>query len=97
MSQSEKERKILMVMRQVLGSIIREITPEPGMRHPLSEKTIGDVRACLGLITARERELADAAGAVGVERPYFSDQEPSAKVVPMRNIGRRGKNEPDKA
>ena len=87
MSEHDKEREILMAMRKVLGSVIREITPEPGMRHPLSEQTIQDVRMCLGLITARERELAESAG-VAQERPYFTDQPPKAKVVPMSGLRR---------
>jgi len=94
MSENNKEREILMVMRKVISSVIREITPEAGMRHPLSEKTIQDVRMCLGLITARERELAEEAG-VQMERPYYIDEQPKAKVVSMQRIGRP--NEEDKA
>ena len=95
MTESNKEREILMVMRKVLGGVIRELTPEPGMRHPLSDKTIEDVRMCLGLITARERELADEAG-VAQERPYFVDEAPKAKVVPMSGIGRSQRSDDDK-
>jgi len=92
MSENNKEREILMVMRKVISSVIREITPEAGMRHPLSEKTIQDVRMCLGLITARERELAEEAG-VQMERPYYIDEQPKAKVVSMQSIGRPNKEE----
>ena len=91
MSDENKERQILMVMRKVLGSVIREITPEPGMRHPLSDKTVQDVRMCLGLITARERELADEAGEVS-ERPYYVDDPNQPKVVSVESIGRPDKN-----
>ena len=87
MSEESKEREILLVMRKVLSSVIREITPEPGMRHPLSDNTIKDVRMCLGLIAARERELADAAGEQQ-ERPYFTDQKRSVEVVPISSIGK---------
>ncbi len=82
-----KEREILMVMRKVLTSVIRDITPAPGQPAPLSEQTTEDVRMCLKLITVRERELADAAGAVA-EKPYFVDEPPEAKVVPMNKIGK---------
>ena len=92
MDESDKEREILMVMRKVLGSVIKDITPAPGTRHPLSDKTIVDVRMCLGLITARERELADNAG-IAQERPFFTDEPQSAKVIPMTNIGRSKKPE----
>ncbi|MCB1761233.1 MAG: segregation and condensation protein A [Gammaproteobacteria bacterium] len=90
MDESQKEREILKVMRKVLSSVIREITPPPGARHPLSQGTIEDVRNCLGLISARERELADAAG-IAAERPHFSDEPPAAKVIPMTQIGKTRK------
>jgi hypothetical protein len=60
------------------------------MKHPLSPDTIEDVRQCLALISAREKELADAAGRGG-ERPYYADEPQSARVVPLSGIGRRGK------
>ncbi|MCU7914979.1 MAG: segregation and condensation protein A [Candidatus Thiodiazotropha sp. (ex Gloverina cf. vestifex)] len=86
---SNKEREIMMVMRKVLTSIVREVTPEhKSLRHPLSEQTIQDIRQCLGLITAREKELADDAGRTVEERPYFVDEPPKSKVVPISNIGK---------
>ncbi|MES9846669.1 MAG: segregation and condensation protein A [Candidatus Sedimenticola sp. PURPLELP] len=94
MSDNSKERDVMMVMRKVLASIIKDTTPPPGTRHPLSEKTIQDVRMCLGLISARERELADEAGAV-VEKPYFVDEQPSSNVVSISNIGRTDKESSD--
>ena len=74
-----------MVMRKVLASVIKDITPAPGMKHPLSDRTIQDVRACLGLISARERELADEQGAI-VEQPHFTDAPRQAEVVPISKI-----------
>ena len=85
----ETERKILMVMRKVLGSVVRDTTPSPGMRHVLSERTIEEVRLAFELISARERELADAAG-VARERPYFTDEEPAARTVPLDQLRRPG-------
>jgi hypothetical protein len=94
-SSDSKEQKILMVMRKVLSSVIKDTTPPAGMRHPLSDKTIEDVRQCLGLIAAREKELADAEGRGG-ERPYYVDEPPQSKVVPMSKIGKpRGGVEKD--
>ncbi len=84
---SSKERQILQVMRKVLASVIKEITPEPGMRHPLSEGTIDDVRNCLRLIAARERELAEQAG-VEAERPFYADEPQKAQTVPFPKIDR---------
>ena len=84
-----KEREIMMVMRKVLTSIVREVTPEhKSLRHPLSDQTIQDIRNCLGLITAREKELADESGRTAQERPYFVDEPPKSKVVPISAIGK---------
>jgi hypothetical protein len=89
MSDLSKEQQILIAMRKTLSSVIKDVTPPPGMRHPLSEKTIGDVRACLTLISAREKELADVEGRGG-DRPYYADEPPSAQVVPIAGIRRSG-------
>ncbi|MEJ1296528.1 MAG: segregation and condensation protein A [Candidatus Sedimenticola sp. (ex Thyasira tokunagai)] len=86
MSESTKEREILMVMRKVLASIVKDTTPPPGTRHPLSDSTIQDVRACFGLIASREKELAESAGVVE-ERPYYIDEKPKAAVVSIDSIG----------
>ena len=87
--ESSKERDILMVMRKVLASIIKDTTPaHKGLKHPLSDSTIEDIRGCLGLISARERELADAAGA-RMEKPYFADEKPPAEVVSIGKLRSR--------
>ena len=83
-----------MVMRKVLASIIKDTTPPPGTRHPLTDKTIQDVRMCLGLISAREKELAEAAGAIQ-ERPYFVDEAPPSNVVSLDNLTKGSKKEED--
>lgn len=87
MSSQSKEQQILVVMRKVLASVIKDTTPPPGARHTLSDATIQDIRNCLGLISARERELADEQG-LAQERPYYPDEKPSASVVPMSRIGK---------
>lgn len=90
---SQKEREILVVMRKVLAQIIKDTTPPSrAMKHPLSEQTIQDVRQCLGLISARERELADAVG-LAQERPYYADEPPTATVVPMPRVGKKRPND----
>ena len=92
---SQKERDILVVMRKVLAQIIKDTTPPSrAMKHPLSEQTIQDVRHCLGLISARERELADAAGVVP-ERPFYADEKPAATVVPMPRVGKKAPGDAD--
>ncbi len=92
MNDLSKEQQILIAMRQTLTGVIRDVTPPPGMRHPLSERTIEDLRQCLALIAAREKELADLDGRGG-ERPYYADEPPSAQVVPIAKIGKRVKED----
>jgi hypothetical protein len=82
-----KEHRILVVMRKVLSSIIKEITPPPGMQHPLSARTVEDVRQCLALISAREQELEQEAGIERSERPRFADEPETSKVIPLNAMG----------
>ncbi|WP_462320728.1 segregation and condensation protein A [Halochromatium sp.] len=91
MSELSKEQQILVAMRKTLAAVVKDVTPPPGMKHPLSESTIGDVRACLSLIAAREKELADSEGRGG-DRPYYADQPQSAQVVPIAGIRRGDKS-----
>jgi hypothetical protein len=91
MTELTKEQEVLIVMRKVLASIVKDTTPPPGMKHPLTDQTIQDVRACLGLIAARERELANEQGRV-VEKPYYTDEPRQAKVVPISKIKKPDKD-----
>jgi len=89
MNELKTERDIMMVMRKVLTQIIKDTTPpDKAMRHPLSAQTIEDIRQCLGLISARERDLANKAG-IPEERPHYVDDKSAAEVVPISSIGRR--------
>ena len=88
MNDLTQEQQILIAMRKTLSAIIKDVTPPPGMRHPLSEPTIEDVRQCLTLIAAREKELADAQGRGG-ERPYYADETQAAQVVPIGGLSRK--------
>ncbi|MFA5530376.1 MAG: hypothetical protein WDA11_06895 [Thiohalomonadaceae bacterium] len=89
-----REERILRVMKQVLASVARDTATQPGMRHPLSEQTIDDMRLCLVLISERERELANAAGRSDQARPHFTDERrPQGDVVvPITSIGRMNKD-----
>jgi hypothetical protein len=78
-----KEQRILRVLRKVLANIVKDTTPQPGMLHPLSESTRHDIRDLFGLIAEREAELADEAGRNRNEKPYYTDEPPSAKVVSL--------------
>ena len=91
--ESRKEREILMVMRRVLAQIVKDTTPEfKTMKHPLSPDTIEDIKQCFSLIAARERELADAAGAAQ-ERPYYAYEPAVAEVVPLHKVGKVKKDD----
>ncbi|MEN8216049.1 MAG: segregation and condensation protein A [Pseudomonadota bacterium] len=79
-----KEQQIMVTMRKVLTSIIKEITPEKRGDYPLSAQTVEDIRMCLALITAREQELAEEQGITNLARPHYAD-EPS-KTVPLHPI-----------
>ncbi len=84
-----KERDILMVMRKVLTSVIRDVTPAPGRPSPLSARTSEDVRDCLKLIALRERELADAEGETAA-KPYYADQRAE---IPVASIAKSSSGE----
>ena len=74
------EHRILKAVKSVLISVIKDTTTQPGLKHPLSDQTKEDIRQCLDLITAREKELNEEAGIENNDRPYFTD-EPRDKVV----------------
>lgn len=86
---ANKEQRILLVMRKLLGSIVRETTPNPGMKHVLSEHTREDIRMCFGLISARERELAEGAGINLEMRPRYTDQPSTSSVVSMDTLKKK--------
>ncbi len=79
-----KEQRILVVMRKLLAQIVKDTTPGPGMRHPLNEQTIKDIRDCFGLISARERELSEQAGSVNKDRPRYIDEPKTSTVVEFK-------------
>lgn len=76
-----KEERILRAMKLTLAGVIRDTATPQGMRHPLSDATIEDLRQCLALISARERELAEAAGRAQAARPRYADEPPKESVV----------------
>lgn len=68
------ESRILRAVKRTLARVIKDTATPHGMRHPLSDGTIEDLRQCLALISARERELAGEAGQSMPERPRFGDE-----------------------
>ena len=85
-----KEQQILRAMRKTLASVVKDAAPRDGEPSPLSEHTVENIRACFGLIAAREAELAEALGLSRNERPFYSDEEQSAKPLQFTNPS--GKN-----
>ena len=82
-------------MRKVLASIVKDATPQPGMLHPLSDRTIQDIRECFGLISAREAELAEDLGLSRNEKPYYTDQPQKSNVVKLHKSVESKKPEED--
>jgi hypothetical protein len=80
-SSQSVEQRILIVMRKVLATVVKEVTPPPGMRHPLSEQTIDDIKNCFSLIAARERELQSEIGQVSTNKPVYPGQTSTAQIV----------------
>ena len=87
---SDKEEKILRMLKRVLTDIAKDTSTPPGMKHPLSADTIQSIRDCLGLISARERELAEAAGRPSRSRPEFVDEPKKTQVVTLHRKKKPG-------
>jgi len=82
------ELRIMRMMRRTLTDVAKETYTPPGLRHPLSEETINNIRECLSLISARERELD---GVSGEERPHFIDEKLESVVVQLDASGLKKK------
>lgn len=81
---STKEERILRAVKLTLIGVIRDTVTPAHLQHPLSDTTIEDLRQCLALISARERELAEAADQTWRERPRYVDEPESPKQAVVR-------------
>lgn len=90
-----KEQRILRVLRKVLGNIVKDATPAPGMPHPLKESTVLDIRDLFGLISEREAELADLSKPDRNEKPVFSDAPKKSNVIKMPQSGKKTESADD--
>jgi hypothetical protein len=89
-----KEEEILRMLKKVLTDVAKDTYVRPGLKHPLSDNTIMGIRDCLALITAREKELAEAAGRPHTLRPRFTDEPQTTVVVPLSTLqGRKPDND----
>ena len=87
-----QEERILRMMKKVLTDVAKDTHAKPGFRHPLSDNTVQGIRECLGLISARERELVEARGKSMDKRPRFIDEPQKTVAVPLSSIGLRKKS-----
>ena len=76
-----QEERILRMMKRTLTDVAKDTAPEPGLRHPLSERTIQEIRECLMLITSREQELAREQGRSMNARPRLASSTGTAISV----------------
>ena len=90
-----KEFQILKALKLVLTDVVKDTATQPGLKHPLSDRTIEGIRQCLKLITAREREIVEDAGKTMDMRPYYTDEQKKNVVVPITRIT-RNKKDPEK-
>lgn len=85
----QTDYRIMKMMRQVLSSVARDTVPPAGMKHPLSDETIQNIRECLSVISVRERELGLEVGSnESDKRPRFID-EPKAPVISIDSITKK--------
>ena len=82
-----QEERILRMMKKVLTDVAKDTHAKPGFRHSLSDSTVQGIRECLALISARERELAEAGGRPMSMRPRFIDEPQKTVVVPLNATG----------
>ena len=84
-----KEQQIMRAMRKTLTSIVRDGAPRDGVPSPFSPDTVENIRMCLGLISAREAELAEDLGLSRNERPHYSDDEQPVKGMQFVPPGKK--------
>lgn len=76
-----KEHQIIATLRKTLSEVVRDTTPPPGRRHPLTPQTIDNIKHSFLLITAREREIIEEAGSSMSSRPRYADEPKKSHVV----------------
>ncbi|VAW57740.1 hypothetical protein MNBD_GAMMA07-274 [hydrothermal vent metagenome] len=89
----KKELDVLVALRKVISGMIRDITPEPGMKHPLSDATLEDVKQGFLLIAAREKEISEALGKPSLHRPVYKGDKPKTNVIKMYGL-KKSKDKP---
>ena len=90
MADLSKEEQVLRAVKHTLSGVAKDTATPSGMKHPLSKKTIQDIRACMQLIASREAELAEAAGRPSTARPHYVDEPSGNVVVPFEAPNKSG-------
>ena len=76
-----KEHQILATLRKVLSEVVRDTTPSPGRPHALKPQTVENIKHSFMLLTAREKEIIEAAGENMDKRPRYADEPKKSHVV----------------
>jgi hypothetical protein len=83
-----KEQQILRIMRKTLANVVKDATPLGGRPNPLKDSTIQEIKECFGLISERERELAEKLG-FEKDKPYYADgEQPNANVISFTKLSK---------
>lgn len=78
-SAESTEQRVLRAVKFVLTSIVKETATPPGVKHPLSDQTLHDIRQCLSLISGREQELRGEDSTARPQTP--ADRKPASDDV----------------
>ena len=81
-----KEYRVLMAMKTTLTCVVKDTATQPGMKHPLGEETVENIRQCLMLISSREQELLELAGESSDTRPHYIDEPSNVTAIPIDSI-----------
>jgi len=93
--QQVTEQEILSIMKRILTDIAKETFTRPGVRHPLSDETINNMRECLKMISIREVDLSGHASDVSNKRPRYVDEPQKSVVVSMQDLKQKPSNDDD--
>lgn len=80
--QENKEARILSAVKKTLTEVIKDTSTPAGMKHPLKDATIENLRQCLVLISSREQELAGGASSA---KPRYVDEPQDSVVVNLHS------------
>lgn len=81
-----KEYRVLLAMKTTLTCVVKDTATPPGMKHPLGEETVENIRQCLMLISSREQELLELAGESSDSLPRFIDEPSNVTAIPVDSI-----------